>query len=337
MPQPTLTDLHVDGLLTNLSLAFEQSEDAYVHMRVFPNLSVNNRSDLYAQYSRADWNRDTMRLRAPGTETAGGGYKVDLTASYTAAVWGLHKDIDDQSRGNTNSQFDLDGDATRWLVQQSLTNREVAWASAFFTTSIWTTTRTGVVSSPSAVQVVQWSDYSASKPIQDVRAAKQAVQLAGLMRPNKLVLGRPVFDVLCDHPDFLTRIWNGQTPGAPAKVLAQTMAALFEVDEVLVMDAIKNTGGEAPISQGINAAESNAFIGNKAALLVYTPPAVGLRTPCAGINFAWTGLMGNTPSGHRIKSFYINQIASTRIEIDSAYVFKCVGPDMGCFFPTIIA
>ena len=161
-----------------------------------------------------------------------------------------------------------------------------------------------------------------------------AVQLAGLYRPNKFVLGRPVFDALCDHPDFIDRIKYGQTPGRPAKVTLDAMAGLFEVDEVLVMDAIINNGVEGVT---LNANESNAFIGNKAAMLVYTPSAPGIQTPGCGYSFSWTGYFGASQNGTRMKSFYIPQINSTRVEIEAAYVHKLVSADLGAFFNTIIA
>lgn len=343
MAQPTLSDVHVNALMTQFSNMYAQAADNFVAQRVFPVVPVSKASDRYLTYSRADFNRNLMRRRAPSTESAGGGYKIDNTATYSADVWALHKDIDDQVRSNADAIMDLDLEATRWLVNQSLISREVDWASSFFTTGLWTSTLTGVASAPGANQSIQWSDYTNSSPIVDIRNLKRTVQLiGGGFRPNKLVLGRPVFDTLCDHPDFIDRIKYGQTPGKPAKVTLDAMAGLFELDEVLVMDSILNQGGEAPVVQGLNAAESNAFIGGasgvggKAALLVYTPSAPGLMTPGAGYTFAWNGMFGAI-NGTRIKSFYIEQIASTRMEIETAYDQKIVGADMGAYLATIIA
>lgn len=336
MPQPTLSDVHVNALLTQLSNMYAQEESAFVATRVFPIVPVTKASDRYVTYSRADFNRNLMRKRAPSTESAGGGYKLDNTPTYSVDVWSLHKDIDDQVRANADAILNLDLEATRWLVNQSLISREVDWASKFFT-NVWTTTRTGVTGTPSTNQFVKWSDYANSQPIVDIREAKKAVQLAGLYRPNKLVMGREVFDVLCDHPDFIDRIKYGQTPGKPAKVTLDAMAGLFELDEVLVMDAILNSGPEEPAALGINAGESNAFIGGKAAILVYTPPAPGIMTPGCGYTFAWTGYFGATLGGTRIKSFYIPQIQSQRVEMDAAYDHKLISADLGCYLATVVA
>jgi hypothetical protein len=149
-----------------------------------------------------------------------------------------------------------------------------------------------------------------------------------------------VFDTLADHPDFLDRIKYQGTEVRPARVTLNAMAGLFEVDEVLVMDSIINNGVQvAGVDSGgtFNSGESNAFIGNKAALLVYTPSAPGLYTPGCGYTFAWTGPFGSTITGTRVKSFYLQQINSTRVEIEQAYAHVVASGDMGCFFTSAIA
>lgn len=336
MPQPTLTDLHVNTYLSNMSIGFRQQETAYVAGKVFPNIPTPNKSDLYPIYSRADWNRDTMRQRAPGTESVGGGWDV-TNATFVAAVWALHKDIDDQIRANADPAFNLDSDATRWLVQQSMTNREVAFKNAFMAGSVWTGLQTGVASSPGASQFLQWND-DASNPIKDIRDFKRAMQLvSGGYRGNTLVLGRTVLDTLLEHPTFVNRVVYGGQNGQPARVNFEAIAALFELENVYVMDAIINSGPEAPVSLGINAGESNAFISDKACLLLYVEKNVGPLTPTAGVTFSWTGLLGSTTNGERMKSFYMDPIESTRVEIESAYVMKATAPDLGVWMPTAVA
>lgn len=335
MPNPTLSDVHVNAPLTFLSNSYMQDESVFVADKVFPNVPVQFKSDRYYTYDRGDFNRNNMQKRAPSTESQGGGYKVDSTPTYNCEVWALHKDIDDQIRDNSDTVLSPDADATRWLTMQALISREVNWAAAYFGTGIWNTNRTGVASGAvPGTSVLQWND-SSSSPIVDIRALKQAIQLkSGGFRAMKMVIGRQVFDVLCDHPDFVDRIKYGQTPGAPAKVTLQAMAALFELDEVLVMDAIINNGPDNNLA--INTAESNAFIGGKSVLLVYTPSAPGLMVPSCGYTFTWQGFLGSA-DGTRIKSFYMDPIASTRVEIEAAYTQKLVSADLGGFITTVVA
>jgi hypothetical protein len=284
-----------------------------------------------------------MKKRAPGAESAGTGYNLDSTPTYSADVWSLHKDIPDQVRGNSDAVLQPDLEATIFLANKALINRERQFATNYFNTGIWTNSWTGVSSAPSlGTSVLQWNDPS-STPIEDVRALKRYVMLTGGgFIPNVLTLGRQVYDTLCDHPDFVDRVkYNaGGTTGSsiiPAQVTKATMAQLFEVDEVCVMDSIYNTLLETDIATGTANSESNSFIGGKNIMLSYRPAMPGLMTPSAGYTFAWTGLFGNTTVGTRLKSFYLPWLESTRVEIDSAYAQKVVSADLGGFVSGVVA
>lgn len=125
------------------------------------------------------------------------------------------------------------------------------------------------------------------------------------------------------------RVDRGQTQG-PALVMRQTLAALFELEEVLVMDAIENTAREG-------AAGAYSFIGGKHALLVYAPPSPSLMVPSAGYTFSWSGLLGAGQMGSRIKRFRMEHLASDRIEVETAFDQKLVSADLGFFFSGAVA
>ena len=337
MPQPTVSDVHVNVALTNLSLLPRQEDNEFVADRVFQTLPVANRSDVYYVYNKGDFIRNQMAKRGPGAESAGSGYRLDNTPSYLCDVWSLHKDVPDQVRANSDAVLSPDLEASMFLTDQARLNREIQWAANYFVTGVWTTEWAGASPGVAGTSVLYWND-SASTPIADVRAMKQAVQLAGLKRPNVLTLSRQVFDTLCDHPDFIDRVKFGQTAPQPARVTLAIMATLFELDEVLVMDGIKNTATEDPAwtSASTGTDFTAAFVGGKSALLSYRPPAPGLMTAAAGYTFAWTGYLGAVANGSRIKSYYMPWLASTRIEIDNAFVQKIVGKDLGGFFLNVI-
>ena len=44
MPSPTPRDVHVDAALTNISIAYKQSDDAFVAEKVFPVVPVGKQS-----------------------------------------------------------------------------------------------------------------------------------------------------------------------------------------------------------------------------------------------------------------------------------------------------
>lgn len=325
--EPTPGDVHVNTPLTNISVAFHQSAENFVAGRVFPEVPVQKQSDRYYTYDRGYFNRDDMKRRAPGTESAGGGYSVDNTPTYFCDVWGFHHDVPDQVRANEDSPIKSDRDATILCSTKHLIRREKIWVSKYFTTGVWTYEITGTASSTGA-NVIQWND-AASDPIVDVRNAATSVAESTGFRPNTLVLGRRVYDKLCDHPDFMDRIKYGGTNGEPARVNRQALSALFEIDSVFVMDAIENTAKEGQTN-------SHSFIGGKHALLVYSAPSPGLQIPTGGYTFTWSGLYG-MQKGIRMKSFRMEALESDRIEIGAAFDCKLVAADLGYFFNAIVA
>lgn len=336
---PTLGQVHVNRPLTNLSIAYRQSAQDYVADRVFPIVPVQKKSDAYFLYDRDFWFRSEMRKRAPGTESAGADYKLS-TDTYVCDVWALHKDVDDQIRANEDAPLSSDRDATEWLTQQALILREKEFASNYMQADVWTFEADGVASGPTAAgsfdptnessnDVLHWND-EASNPIKNIRDGRRFVLERTGYKPNKLTLSRSVFDALIDHPDIVDRIKYGQTQGAPAMANEQTLAQIFQLEQVLVSDAIENTAQEG-------AAESNSFIVGKNALLSYCPARPSIMTPSAGYTFSWTGYLGAAAGAAQIKKMRLDWLNSDRIEAEAAFDQKKVAGDLGYFFSGIVA
>src|SRR5580693_8982630 len=103
--QPTLSQVHVAAPLTDIAVAYMQDDSAYIADKVFPIVPVQFQSDLYYIWKKDDFFRDEAQQRADGDESAGSGLNLS-TASYSAAVWALHKDIGDQMRRNADPAVD---------------------------------------------------------------------------------------------------------------------------------------------------------------------------------------------------------------------------------------
>jgi len=327
MPQPTKSDVHVNRPLTNISLAYIQSRSDFIADQVFPNIPVTKQSDRYFKYDKDFWFRSEAQLRAPGTESAGSGFTVDSTPTYYAPVYAVHKDIDDQTVANTDDPLNAERDATIFVTQQMLLKRDKLWASTYFTTGVWNggTDWTGVSGTPSTNQVKQW-DASGSDPVSDVTKAALVIQQQTSYKPNVLVIGPQVLQVLMNHSVVLDRIKYTQR----GIVTLDLLAALFGVDRVLVANAVENTSQEGQTG-------AYSFVFGKAALLCYANPNPGLMQPSAGYTFSWNGLLGATGLGHRIKRFRIDAIESDRIEAEMAFDFKVVASDCGLYFTSLIA
>jgi hypothetical protein len=327
MSQPTPGDVHVNTPLSNISIAFMQNRANFIADRVFPNIPVAKQSDLYYLYDRGFFNRDEMKERAPGTESAGGGYEISKDP-YFAKVYAFHHDIPDQRRANADSPLMPDREATELVSHKALIKRERLWATNYFGTGIWDTNLTGVTGTPGGGQFLKWSD-SNSTPIEDIRAAKTAVLESTGFEPNTLVIGQRVADALIDHPDIIDRVKYGQSSREQAVIEMSDLEALFKIPRILVMKSIVNTAVEG-------AANAHSFIGGNNALLCYSTPTPGIMTPTAGYTFSWNGFLGAGALGSRIKRFRLESIESDRVEIQMAFDQKKVAGEMGYFFNAAI-
>ncbi len=330
MPQPTQSSVHVNQPLTNVSVAYIQSQTAFVASRVFPLCPVDKQSDVYYAYTKADWFRDEAAPRGPATESAGSGYGVSGTASYTCKIYALHKDVDDQVRANSDSMLNPDRDATLFVTQRILLRQEKQWATDYFTTGIWGTDMTGSASTADSTHFYQWSDYANSDPVGDVRLGMTTILKNTGFKPNKLVLGYETFVKLIDHPDIVARVAGGSTTGMPALVNEEMLARIFGLEEVIVCGAIINSANEG-------ATASYGFVQGKSALLVYAPPNPGLMTPSAGYIFYWKGVSGGLGQSIGVKKFRMEHLSADRVEGQIAFDDKVVATDLGYFFATAVA
>jgi hypothetical protein len=325
MPQPHVNNVHVDAILTNISVAYMQSQANFIASQVFPVVPVDKKSDKFFTYTKNDWFRDEAQRRADGTESAGSGYGLS-TDSYSADVWAFHKDVGDQTRANADNPLNPDREAAEFVTSRLLLRQENQFVTDFFGTSVWGTDITGVSGTPGSGQVKQWSNFADSDPIEDVEAGKETVLSTTGFLPNTLVLGYQVFRKLRNHPDIVDRY---KYTSAQA-ITEDMMARLFGVDRILVAKAVKATNNE-----GATGAYSFAF--GKGALLCYVAPNPGLLTPSAGYTFAWTGVgggLGTTIGTSRIR---MEHLRADRIEGEVAFDNKVIGSDLGYFWNTIVA
>lgn len=312
---PQQSDVYVSRPLTNLSLAYALQTDEFIAGQVFGNVPSEVQGGTFRKYKRAEWNRTDVEKRAPHTESKGVGYTLE-DDNYFAHIYAIHVDIDDPVRANVQDPINLDRDATNLATRQLLLKRDQIWFDTFFKTGVWGTDLVGTT------DFVKWS-ASNSTPIVDIKTRILAMQKATGMRPNTLVLGSLTWLKLSDHANLLDRIKAVQGPQIPT---TQLLAQLLDIDRVLVGYGIQNTAIEG-------AAESNSFLmDDDSALLCYTNPSPGQLTISAGYTFTWTGYMGATQLGTRIKRFRMEPIASDRVEGEMAFDMKVVAPDLGVFF-----
>jgi hypothetical protein len=321
MPQPTQTDLHVDALLTMLSIAYMNEPDAFIADEAFPVIPVAKQSNKIATYDKDYWFRDEAALRAPGQEAKGGGYGVDTSTTYFCDNYAFKDDIPDETRENYDQPFEPDNDSTALVTEKLKLRREKAFASDFFKTGVWTAT--GSDTNFATTATTQWSDYANSDPIGDVEAGREAIYSGTGKDPNKLLVGRAVWAKLKHHPDLIERIKYTQK----AILTTDLVASLLEIPRLMIGKAIENTTDENAATQ------TYSYIFGKSALLFYTPDRPGLRTPSAGYTFHWSKFGGIS---------YIRRVRDEkgqydRIEGHTFFDQKAIAADTGYFMYNVVA
>ena len=318
MAQPSQQDVHVDAMLTNISVAYIQSQDVFLASKVFPIVPVEKQSDKYYVYTKNDWFRDEAQRRADSTPSAGSGYSLG-TDSYACDVYAFHKDIGDRVRKNADAQINLDADAVRFITGRILLRQEIQWVSDFFQASAWGTHKHG------GVDFNKWSDYLDSDPVEDIADAKETILKATGYEPNTAVFGYKVMRKLRNHPDIRAR-YQYTTPG---NITPAMIASVLELDRVFVSKAIKATNIEGE-------AEAYEFTHGDHAWLGYVNPSPGLLVPSAGYTFTWAGVSDGLGASIGISTIRMPEIKADRLEAESAWDNKVVAADLGYFFETAV-
>lgn len=314
--QPTTGDVHINGPLSNISVAFVQRQEIFIAGKAFPVVPVDFQSNSYYIFDKDSWFRDEAKTRAPATESAGGGFTLS-TDSYSCKVEAFHKDVDDQIRANADSVLSLDQAAAEFSMQKLLLRRERKWATSFFTTGVW-----GADVTPGTL----W-DAAGSKPRKNVDDQKAAIMLAtGGFVPNTLIITPYVKNALRDNADVRDQFKYVSADSIDNEMLAR----YFGIERILELNAVYNNSIEG-------AANAMTFIGGKHALLCYSAPSPSLMTPTAGYTFSWSGLVGAGGTGIRTKKFRMENLEADRVECQMATDMKKVAGEMGILFANVVS
>jgi len=325
MPMLTPSQVHIDVPLTNLTIAYAQETAGFVADKVFGTVSVPKQSDKYYKYDREGLRHGDVKVLAPRTEVNRVGMALS-TDNYFADVRGLGMDFDEQMLANEDTMLEVRSQGANVLLEKIMIDREVRWADTFFKAGIW-----GTETTPANL----WSDYTTSTPIVDVTNARRAMQLkSGGYKPNCMVVGKEVRDILVNHPDILARLNGGATVSNTALITDAKLAEIFEVEAFYVMEAVYNDAAEG-------LPDNIGFIGGKHAMLAYKPSSMGLRTPASGAIFTWDSIPGVSGLGITVESFSDDalkrQQIAEMIQVKVSDDMKVIGPDLGYFFDSVVA
>ncbi len=279
MLAPSARDLHVNQLLTNLSIAYRNA--VYIADQLFPIVPVKKQSDIIPKYPQSYWFRDLARLRVGGQKSEGSGFTVDTTATYFCPRYSFRFEIPDEVRDNADDPFSMDRDGAIFVTDKLQMRREVAFGSAFFTTGVWAQINGAGNGDPTGgTDFTQWNDYGGSQPLVDVATYLDAIEGLIAREPNVMAIGKQSYVKLKWHPDLIDTIKYTQK----GQLTPDLIASLFEVPKFLIGRGIYTTSAEGTAESSV----TYSRIWGKALLALYVPAGPSLLTPSAGYTFVWS-------------------------------------------------
>lgn len=260
------SDVYVDPALSNVSVRY--SNDTFIADLVLPILKVSKMTGKYYVYDKSNLRVDNTKraLGAPSNEVD---YGVDPTGTFITSDHALKGFIPDQIQDQADAALNPLIDETETITEKMMLDREVGAANLLTSTS--TMTQNVTLSS-----TAQWSDYTNSDPIGDVRTARTTVHSNTFKKPNTLIMGKQVFDMLIEHPQIIERIKYSQL----GVVSAELLARVFQVEKILVGEAGQNTAHEGQT-------DALSYIWGKSAIVAFISPQIKLKNLTLGYTFTY--------------------------------------------------
>ncbi len=265
--------VRVDRILTEISVGYDNPE--YVAEQLFPSIEVGRQSDQYLVLPRDD-KVSIEDLRAPSANTREVPPWTFAKDRYYAEEHALKDWVSIEENDPRNNDVGLGGldEAAERVSDWILHNREVATVNMVRLASNYATNHSITLAGTD-----QWSDYTNSDPIGDLKAGRDQVQFAIGRTPNVALMGWQVAAVLEDHPDYLSRQQNVALQNNNGLEAVLTLAG---IPRLIRAGAIHNTAA-------LGLTPSYSYMWGKDVVLAYVPPNPGRRVQAFGYEFVWIG------------------------------------------------
>ncbi len=282
MPGPTAKDLHlVDPILTNLVVGYTVQD--FIADKMFRVVPVPERSATFYKFLKGGWFRNIAGYRGPGSPARIAGYNVSSDTLSCKEVALAHKvpieSIQEAMRRGVSAMRPMEVGA-RFATNAVRLNKEVALSTLVMNSSNWTGSED--------VEGAWANTDSTNTFITDVNTAKENIRKRIGRYPNVLEIEAKTFMKLKEASPILDRIKYMGTQGRPADVTTEALAALFELDEVLIGGTIYSDAEETLAGTEFNAVDLWEVTATKgSALLFYRNPSPepDKEEPSAGYTF----------------------------------------------------
>lgn len=218
---------------------------------------------------------------------------------------------------NSIAPIDPAGRAVEGLTDLIMLDREVRVANIMFTLGNYLSTQRITLSGTS-----QFSDFTNSDPLGVIMAGLDAC----IMRPNVMVIGRPAFSVLIRNPKVVGAVLGNN--GINGIVRREDLAALFELDEVLVGEGFINNA-----KRGQTVSLARAW--GKHISLIWRDPL--MNNPMGSrVTFGYTAQWGNRIAGS-ISEPTLGLRGSERVRVGESVVEVIAANEVGYLIQNAVA
>lgn len=315
--------------LSNMALAYYQSDTNSFAKTIFPICPVTLSSDNYYVFDKEDLLRDNWH-RKPAYGKVDPAVLSEHTEQYACEVDQMIMGIDQIRQTDLNRRM---GPRTanpkqqriKTMTSQANIHQDSCFARKFFKKGVWKQEYTGVDSTtPTSGQFIKFSNNN-SDPVAFVDDKKTIMEQSTGRMPNRLALGVNVFNALKKHPAILERVKYGGSTVNPASVTLNVLAQLFGINRITVQRSIMNKAEQGQAAEMEYIGDPNAF------LLAYATDAPSIDEPSAGYIFTWD-MLGNGNILPVLNYPGENGTHSEFIEGLMAMDMKKTADDLGMFF-----
>jgi hypothetical protein len=286
MPQPDIRASIVAGPLQMVSVLYRNL--SYIADRVFPIIDrVPPKAKIY-RYLKGAWFRDEAGIRGPSSRANRGGFPTDYI-DVSTREYAFAKEVTDEDRRNAGvsgappAQPETDAIL---FASDKIDLRKERLVRDLIATTLWSGIAAGGTDAAGA-----WAAGAGNTFLADIKAKKALVRRNTGITPNKLILDYGTYMSLTEEATILDKIKYTER-GVLTKEL---LAAILELDEVLVGDAVYSSAAENKAGSDFTAVDIWTINATKGmGFLFYAPSTPGLKIPSAGYQ-AREALEGGLP------------------------------------------
>jgi hypothetical protein len=307
----------VDKYLSGVSNKF--IPDGFISEVALPKLAVGQMSGLIGQYMKDHVILENDEMIGKGEARHVETVKPDTAKSFLLTAHGLADTITPEDKINFDDPFDKESDTTEELTGLIWLNKENAFATEVMTAANYHATNKTTLAGAN-----QWSAYSTSSPITDIKAARVAIWDDVKQFANRAIVPSNVAEVLSYHPEVIENL--GFKYDKAGALTYEDIQKFMKVQFLHVPNVGYNSAKEGQTA-------SLGSLYSDSVLLYLAPAQAAKKQQSLGYYLTLRGSEGKKV----YKSQVDNPPESTQVIVKDVYGFKGVNFDCGYLISDTLA